>query len=169
LLILVTFCSLLMTAMVTWSGLAALALLLATLVVGLHLLSTAIGSHLRNHSDRVHPREPRQETPSPVAFNVTDQTSPGSQIRSPWHERRSTPLPWLPRLVISASFVGGMVGALVLDGRAGDRASTAGVAVGSISLAVVAGWFAFAGYSFCGVFRHGLRDAMSNDHPDRPR
>jgi hypothetical protein len=91
------------------------------------------------------------------------------QQRSPWHQRRSTPLPWLPRLIVVASVSGGIVGALLLSGIVGDRSSVAGIVVGSLSLAVVAGWFAFVGYSFVGVFRHGLRDAMTEESRDQPR
>jgi hypothetical protein len=64
---------------------------------------------------------------------------------------------------------GGGVGAILLGGIMGDRSSLAGIIVGSLSLAVVAGWFAFVGYSFYGVFRHGLRDAMTQDRRDPPR
>jgi hypothetical protein len=64
---------------------------------------------------------------------------------------------------------GAIMGALLLSGLLGERSSPAGMIVGSISLAVVAGWFAFVGYSFYGVFRHGLRDALSEDRRDQPR
>jgi hypothetical protein len=38
-----------------------------------------------------------------------------------------------------------------------------------MSVAVVAGWFAFVSYSFYGVFRHGLRDALAHEHLNQPR
>jgi hypothetical protein len=65
--------------------------------------------------------------------------------------------------------LGCILGAVLLGGTLGQRSSVSGIAVGSISLGIVAGWFAFVGYSFYCVFRHGLRDAMSNDRRDPNR
>jgi len=65
--------------------------------------------------------------------------------------------------------LGALIGALLLSGLIGGRSSPAGIIVGSMSVAVVAGWFAFVGYSFYGVVRHGLRDAMTQDRRDPPR
>jgi len=156
LLVCFTLACLLMAAMAIVHAMTAMVLLLATLVVGLHLFSTALGSQLRAHANQPCDRQtPAANRPK------TDTQQPAT--RSPWHVRQSTPLPWLPRLVLAASLLGGAAGVVLLSGTIGDRTSTAGIAVGSISLAVVAGWFAFVGYSFYGVFRHGLRDAMVND------
>jgi hypothetical protein len=66
------------------------------------------------------------------------------------------------------SLCGGILGALVLAVANDRQASPAGIAVGAISIAVVAGWFAFVGYSFYGVFRHGLRQAMAEERHDPP-
>jgi hypothetical protein len=164
----VTFACLLLAAMVIWQGITALVLLLATLVIGFHLLSTALGSQLRVHANRIQHRDlPEYLSQVPrMALDTIQSNQPSKPTRSPWHERRSTPLPWLPKLVVSASFLGGILGAILLDGAVGDHTSAAGVAVGSVSMAVVAGWIAFVGYSFYGVFRHGLRDAMNDDRRD---
>jgi hypothetical protein len=163
----VTFACLLLAAMVIWQGVTAVVLLLATLVIGFHLLSTALGSQLRIHANRIQRRD-LPEYLSQVSNAAVDncRSNPQTHARSPWHERRSTPLPWLPKLVVLASFSGGVLGAVLLDGAVGHSTSAAGLAVGAFSVAVVAGWFAFVGYSFYGVFRHGLRDAMSDDHRD---
>jgi hypothetical protein len=163
----VTLICLLMAAMVTWNGLTALVLLLATLVVSLHLFSTALGTQLRWHANRT-----RSQHSATHACETTADRTPasfGPRSRSPWHERRSTPLPWLLRWITGASLIGAILGALLLGGTIGHHSSWAGIAVGSFSLGVVAGWFAFVGYSFYGVFRHGLRDAMAEDRRDQPR
>ena len=59
-------------------------------------------------------------------------------------------------LLSECHFAAAFWGALVLAVMNDRQTSPAGIAVGSISIAVVAGWFAFVGYSFYGVFRHGL-------------
>jgi hypothetical protein len=166
LLVFVSMISLLMAAIATTSGLTALVLLLATLVVTFHVFSTALGTQLRWHANRMQGRrasEPALSTPPPEPRTASPQP------RSPWHERRSTPLPWLPRLVGMAWLIGAIGGALLLGGTIGQRSSLAGIAVGSFSIGVVVAWFTFVGYSFYGVFRHGLRDAMAEDRREQPR
>jgi hypothetical protein len=41
--------------------------------------------------------------------------------------------------------------------------------VGSISLAVLGGWFAFLSGSFYGIFRHGLHEALTEQQSDETR
>lgn len=170
LLVFFTLTCLLMAAMATVDGSIAVVLVLATMVIVLHVFGTALGTQLRCHANHVRGHDGSQhETIGVVNRPVRTQlaASPPSPSRSPWHERRSTPLPWLPRLVIAAALFGGAVGVVLLSGTIGHRTSPAGIAVGSVSLAIVAGWFAFVGYSFYGVFRHGLRDAMAEDQRHR--
>jgi hypothetical protein len=69
-------------------------------------------------------------------------------------------LVWLPKLIAAGAVVGGCGGALLLALAMGGRTSLAGVAVGSISFAVIGAWFGFVGGSFYAIFRHGLRDAI---------
>jgi hypothetical protein len=167
-LLFVTLVCLLMAAMATWHGLTALVLLLATLVVVFHVFSTALGTQLRWHANRTR----RQGLPPPLARTPSEHsrvTSSQFKSRSPWHECRSTPLPWRLRWIVGASLLGCIVGAILLSGTIGHRSSWPGIALGSFSMGVVAGWFAFVGYSFYGVFRHGLRDAMTDDRRDGPR
>ena len=86
--------------------------------------------------------------------------------RSPWHRRGSTALPWLPRLITAGGLAGGVAGAILLSATVGHRTSAAGIVVGSVSLAVVGGWFAFLFGNFYGIFRHGLRDAVAEQRKD---
>ncbi len=164
----VAILSILMAAMATLQGVPSLVLLLASLVVAGHLFSTALGTQLRSHTNRTTgwhpPGAALTDRRAPSVYYPTEHVEKlHSTPRSPWHERCSTPLPWLARLIAAAFVVGAASGALLLWLTVGHETSQAGIIVGAFSLAVVASWFAFLGYSFYGVFRHGLRDAMLDD------
>jgi hypothetical protein len=172
LLVFVTLLSLLMAAMAVSQGRVALVLLLAALVVTLHVFSTALGTQLRAHANRTQSRDAFSGLgagPEPTRIPVAGATTVDERHRSPWHQRHGTPLPWLVRLIASAAVIGGVLGGVFLQLAVGHRASPAGVAVGAASLAVVGGWFAFLSYSFYGVFRHGLRDALAHEHRNHSR
>jgi hypothetical protein len=172
LLVFVTLLSLLMAAMAVSQGRIALVLLLAALVVTLHVFSTALGSQLRAHANRTQSRETASglgNLPRTIRTPVSIDASADRPHRSPWQQRHGTPLPWLVRLIASSALIGGIFGGLFLQFAVGHRATPAGVAVGAASVAVVAGWFAFLSYSFYGVFRHGLRDALAHERHHRPR
>jgi hypothetical protein len=166
LLAVVTFLSLLMAALVLLGGPLAMALVMVTLVVALHVLGTALGTQLRSRAKTRQSLEPSVSGAIHCAGSPTTRGHEEHRRRSPWHQRRSTPLPWLARLIAVAFVIGGVLGAVFLSVTVGRRTSPAGVAVGAFSIAVVAGWFTFVGYSFYGVFRHGVQDAMAND-PER--
>jgi hypothetical protein len=164
----VAILSILMAAMATLQGVPSLVLLLTSLVVAGHLFSTALGTQLRSHANRATGRyspgidlsDPRETSINcPTGHIETLQPTP----RSPWQVRHSTPLPWLARLIAAAFVIGAASGAMLLWLTVGHETSQAGIVVGAFSLAVVASWFAFLGYSFYGVFRHGLHDAMLDD------
>jgi hypothetical protein len=158
----VALLSTLLGAMVAAGGPLALLLLVAALVIGLHVTSTALGTKLRSRADRgqANDQHPRSQAPAEAwpPLNVPP--------RSPWHSARSTPLGWLPKLIIAGIALGGMGGAIFLMLLVGHRLSAAGLAVGSMSLAVLGGWFAFLAGSFCGIMRHGWREAVSEQMKD---
>jgi hypothetical protein len=168
LLAVVTLICLLLAAVVSSSGLAAAVLLLATLVVVFHVFSTALATQLRENTDQSIARQAASDESNGRNRFDTYGSVESPMPRSPWHARASTPLPWLPRFVVGVSFCGGILGALVLALTNDQHASPAGIVVGSISIAVVAGWFAFLGYSFYGVFRHGLKQAMADERREPP-
>jgi hypothetical protein len=167
LLAVVTLICLLLAAVVSSSGLAAAVLLLATLVVVFHIFSTVLATQLREHADQSIARHAMRNEAG-ASSSEFDRPVEIQLSRSPWHDRASTPLPWLPRFVLGVSFCGGILGAFVLALTNDRHASPAGIVVGSISIAVVAGWFSFLGYSFYGVFRHGLKQAMAEERRDPP-
>ncbi|HEX2477176.1 MAG TPA: hypothetical protein VHK01_20640 [Lacipirellulaceae bacterium] len=149
--------SLLLAGLVTLQGIPALAFLLAALVVTFHVFSTALGSRLRSHSDREQARSfgrPRLPLARP-------------SIPAPWYGREGDSVPWIPRLIATAVFFGGCLGAGFLTLTVGHRTSAAGLALGSISFAAISGWFAFLMGNFYVTFRRGLREALDNERKDQ--
>jgi hypothetical protein len=151
-------------------GLPALAVLLAVVVVCAHVFATALGSRLRARADEEQVFESAERLPIGSIASTSERLARvavvRSQPRSPWHARGTTALPWLRRLVLIAIAVGGVVGAGYLAVTIGYRTSPAGVVVGSLSVAILCGWFAFLCGSFYGVFRHGFRDAVAEQRND---
>jgi Na+-transporting methylmalonyl-CoA/oxaloacetate decarboxylase gamma subunit len=166
----VAVASTLMTAIVSVQGLTAVALLLAALVVVVHVLSTAIGSRLRAHANRELTSGPHDDAVDAARSAARSAVAAiQNSGRSPWHGRGSTVLPWLPRLIVAGVFLGGIVGGIFLTATIGHRTSPASILVGSASSAVLGGWFAFLGGSFYGIFRHGVREALSEQRKDESR
>jgi hypothetical protein len=166
LLVVFALATLLIATTATSHGLTAAVVMLAALVVTLHLLSTAIGTQLRSHADR---QIESRSLHRPGHVSDARTNSSPEQSRSPWHERRNTPLPWLYRLVTATVVLGAVAGVILLSGAIGHRSSPVGILVGSLSTAVLGGWIAFVGYSFYSVFRDGIRDAMAKDRRDHER
>jgi hypothetical protein len=161
-------CSFLLAGIVLSDGLTTLALSLAALVVLAHVFGTALGSRLRAQSDREHTwRSLNEAAESDGLASLGAPRLPTlNHSRSPWHGRRTTALPWLPRLIIAGVLSGGVGGGILLAMIIGHRTSMAGICVGAISLAVLGGWFSFLGGSFYGIFRHGLREALADQRRD---
>jgi hypothetical protein len=168
LLLFVTAICVLLSAMASSSGLTSLILLLAVAVVVMHVFATALGTKLQS---RIEQERLRREATQPTLYEsrarATEQSAKLQAIRSgprsPWHGRGSTYLPWLPRLVVSAMVIGGLVGGVLLGGMIGHRTSIEGIIVGAASFAVLGGWTSFLCGSFYGVFRHGFREALAEE------
>jgi len=170
LLLFVAAMSALFAALASSSGLVALVILLAVVVVTLHVLATALGTRLRARADREHNFEAPDRLPIGSIASASERSvrlaAVRSGPRSPWHARGTTVLPWLRRLVVAAIACGGIIGAAYLAITIGYRTSPAGVFVGGLSVAVLFGWFAFLLGNFYGVFRHGFRDALAEQQQD---
>jgi hypothetical protein len=156
----------LLAVIVSLPGLVAAALSLAVVVVVGHLFSTAVATRLRAQTDDSQRVADRPGAPASVIGTNAGESTTISLRRSPWHCRGGTSLPWLPRLIAGGILAGAIIGALLLAVTIGHRTSPTGIVVGSASLAVVGGWFAFVGGSFYGIFRHGLRDALTEQRKD---
>ena len=157
LLLFVAAVSLLLAGLVTLHGIPAIAFLLAALVVTFHVFSTALGSRLRSRTDRQQSGEfarPRR----PLARQ---------NIPLPWYGCDGDSVPWIPRLVATAVFFGGCLGAGFLSLTVGHQTSAAGLVLGSMSFAAISGWFAFLVGNFYATFRRGLREALDNERKDQ--
>jgi hypothetical protein len=155
----VAFLCILLAGMVIAKGIAALAVLMVALVIAAHVLSTALGSRLREAAD-----SQRSVHPHHSSFVVSPSTVAPS--RSPWHGRKCESLERLPLLIAAGVAIGGVGGGIFLAYAIGNRTSVAGIAIGALSLAVLGGWMAFLGSSFYAIFRDGLCDAISDQKTD---
>lgn len=164
----------LLAAMASSGGLIALVLLLAVAVMVMHAFATALGTKLQS---RIEQERLRQQAIQPrVDESISSDIDRSAKLeairsapRSPWHGRGCTYLPWLPRLVAGAMILGGLIGALLLDGTIGHPTSPEGIVVGAASFAVLGGWIAFLSGNFYGVFRHGFREALAEQQKDQAR
>lgn len=159
----------LLTGIASTHGLTAAVLLMAASVVMAHLFATALGSRLRERADRQQGWGGPEWRSMPADMEAEREARLDAvrrAPRSPWHGRGSTELPWLPRLIAAAAVIGGIAGALLLSLTTREQTSLGGIILGSVSLAVLCGWFAFLFGSFYGVFRHGFRDAVAEQRKD---
>lgn len=171
----VALASAVMAVLVSVSGPMAMSLVIAFTVIGLHLFSTALGSRLRLQASQVG----RNVVPKDVAETPTVQSSSlqeanransmASTAPAPWHRRGGTPLPWLPKLVVIGMLVGGIAGATLMALTLGPKRSAAAIAVSSLSLAVMGGWFGFLGGGFYAIVRHGVQHAVEHHESDENR
>jgi hypothetical protein len=170
LLFFVAVVSLLLALVVSSHGVTAMALLVLVMVVTVHLFGTALGTQLRSHANRTLTHYGRGTAADVLAQKAAIRslpvTIPRTLSRSPWYDRGSTPLPWVPKLVVATAILGGAVGAVLIAATIGYRTSLTGILVGSASVAVVSGWAAFLGGSFYGIFRHGFREAVAQHNKD---
>jgi hypothetical protein len=141
-------------------GFGPLALLLAISIVMLHLLSTAVGSHLREEADRE--AAIFRQSAEYAAHDSSSEAVSEVVSRSPLHTR-GRPMGRLPLWVAVGVVVGGLIGTAVLELTIGDRTTIVGIAVGAVSTAILGGWFAFLGGSFWAILRQGWRDAVSGE------
>ena len=113
----VAIVSFILAATVLSQGVAALAMLLASLVVAAHLFSTALASRLRSRADEARALARIRGTGPQRAEQFSEHANSPAiprSARSPWHARGTTSLPWLPRLILAGVIVGGILGASVL-------------------------------------------------------
>ncbi len=172
LLVFVAAISTLLAAVVSSSGLWAMVLVMATVVVAMHVFATALGTRLQSRMEKARLWNAPLECDESVAL-AAERSAKLAAIRlgprSPWHGRGCTYLPWLPRFIVVGMVLGGVAGMLVLEGAIGHRTTPAGIAVGATSFAVLSGWFAFLCGNFYGVFRHGFREALADEQNDQPQ
>ncbi len=149
-------------AAIGWLGIAgwmAAVVVVASLVA--HVAGNAIGTRLREATDRALAAGRRDDRPEPAA--LPDATPAFLEVRTP-----------LGRLVpVSAGIgavCGGFAGSVALSLL--TSASTAGAVLGGISSAVIGGLFGFLMASFVEIVRTSLREAIAAEDrrplPGRP-
>src|SRR4029077_21209508 len=121
---------------------------LAIAVVALHLMSTAVGSHLRAEADK----NTAVFKPSDVSVALASKATEAS--RSPLRTHGLS-MRWLRLLVATGAVIGGSLGAVLLELTNGSRTTSVGIAVGALSMAVLGAWCAFLGSSFSAILRRG--------------
>jgi hypothetical protein len=141
-------------------------MLLFVLAVALHVGGTAIGNRLRTHANERRAWEAARRGGDEAEDRHFTEPLPPTVFepsrRSPWHGY-DRPIRRLPLLVLAGLVFGGCAGLVVLGFTIGHRSTLAGIAVGSISTAVLGAWLAFVAASSWAIFRRGWRDAVE-DH-----
>jgi hypothetical protein len=159
--------SFLLAGLVTFQGIPAIAFLLAALVVAFHVFGNALGSKLRSQADRSGLSDQVLRSSRSSASGNPPSLATGKVMPPPWYGQGGNAVPWIPRLIATAVFFGGCLGAIFLTITVGDHTSAAGLAVGAVSLAAISGWFAFLGGHFYATVRRGLREALEDERTKR--
>ncbi len=136
-------------AAIGWLGLAGwLAALVVAASIAAHVAGNALGTRLREASDRDHarrgPRPPVAPLPQPL---------PPSRL-----ERRASLGSLVPISAAIGGCCGGVSGAVAL--RLLTSSSVAGAVLGGVSSAVIGGLAGFLGASFVEIVRTSVRDAV---------
>ena len=138
-------------------------LILAASVVVMHVSATVVSSRLRAHTDEQMQRVHRSVPEAGASPQIGAATAPARC--SPLQERASTKQR-LPRLALWSVACGAVAGGLSVEALEGPGASAAGIGVGAVSVAIMAGWSAFIGGNFYGMFRRGWSHALAHSTVD---
>jgi len=144
-------------AAIGWLGIAGwIAVAVALASVGMHVAGNALGTRLREATDRDLARLAGTFPPAP----------PLPRVSPTLLERRSD----LGRLTIVSGILGavcgGVIGAVAL--RLLVSASVAGTLLGGLSSAVVGGFVGFLAASFVAIVRSGLKEAIAAERHGLP-
>jgi hypothetical protein len=169
LLLYTAFLCLLLAGMVLTRGVGAAVVLLAALAVAAHVLSTALGSRLREFNGTRSDQQRwdgDQTNGTGDDAHVPDFATYCPQPRSSWHGHERIGRRRVMTLIFAGSLLGGILGGGFLFVDIGDRTSVAGIVIGAFSLVVLGGWLAFLASSFYMIFRHGLSEAIAEQQKD---
>ena len=152
------FCAVMVIAEGPWP----LVIFSSLLLVGAHVMSTAIGTRLRDTSSDVrnwlltqpdaHLEQP-QVSDRPLD-QVREQLPPSSPLATKQRVTR-----WTSFFVIVGILIGLIGGATTIGFTIGQRIGWAGWLVGTISCGVLGAWLAFLASTFGAIARHAWRDA----------
>ena len=161
--------SALLAVLVAVNGYWKVAVLVAVMIVVSHMVATVLGGRLRQHAEqrrRWHAKRGGFD-PDEAASRVT--TKPFADLDLPPASplgSRTTRLPWLWMFMASGAVLAAVAGATSLVKLVGDRATIAGLALGTFSAATLGAWIVFAASGFVGIFRHAWSDAVSQQRRD---
>jgi hypothetical protein len=147
-------------------GLLLVAVLLVILVVGAHVMSTFVGTRLRDGSTTttqweaaygIRPNEPNLaiDQPRGVRDGLRGRAAQQLQGRGPVVRRL-----WL--FVAAGSLAGAGGGLGLVIATFWPRIGLAAMLAGSLAAAILGGWIAFLGCSFFGITRRAWREALDD-------
>ena len=142
-------------AAIHWLGLAGwLAVVVLFASVAMHVAGNALGTRLREATDRDLARVRRH----PLTLAVVDPPAHPGHL-----ERRSDLGRLIPVSVALGSLCGGLAGGTCLLML--TSSSLAGAVLGGVSSAVIGGLLGFLGASFVEIVRTSLREAIAAERP----
>lgn len=158
----VTLFCLFCAVMVLTDGPWPLVIASAVLLVGAHVMSTAIGNRLRDTSDEVSQwllTRPGVQNERPrVSNKPLEQLRADLPPSSPLASKVSVAR-WTRWFIIGGVSLGLIGGALAIGLTIGERIGWAGWLVGTLSCGILGAWLAFLGSTFGAIARHAWRDA----------
>lgn len=152
-------------------GLLLMALLLVVLVGGAHVLSTFVGTRLRDGSTAtsgweaaygLRPSEPYLAVNQPRTRRGGDRRPTARQL-----QERGPVVRRLSLLVASGSLIGVGGSVWLMVATFWPRIGTVAILAGGLASAILGGWIAFLGCSFFGITRRAWREAVE-DTEGRP-
>ena len=147
-------------------------ILVAVMIVISHVVATVIGSRLRQHAEHRRRWQARQGYGDPDEAASRVAIKPFGELNLPPASplgNRSTRMPWLWLLMAVGAVLAATGGAALLVKTVGDRATIAGLVLGTFSAAVLGAWIVFMASGFVGIFRHAWKDAVSQQREDRQK
>ncbi len=147
-------------------------ILVAVMIIISHVVATVLGSRLRQHAEQRRRWHTRQGLGDPDEAASRVAPKPFGELDLPPASplgNRSTRMPWLWLLMACGAILAATGGATLLVKTVGDRATMAGLALGTFSVAMLGAWMVFVASGFVGIFQHAWSDAVSQQRQDRQK
>ena len=161
--------SALLAVLTAVNGYWKVAIVVAVMVIVSHMVATLFGSRLRKHAEQRQRWHLKQGELDPDEAASRVATRPFAELDHPPASplgSRTTQLPWLWWLMIFGAVSAAVAGATALVTLVGDRATIAGLALGTFSAAALGAWMVFVASGFVVILRHAWSDAVSQQRQD---
>jgi hypothetical protein len=156
--------SVLFGAMSAVGGMLALALLLLTIVVAAHVLSTFVGTRLRDGSTAASAWEAASGRRPLEPYLAIDSRRPatdaGEKGRVRHLQGHGLFVRWMLIAVAACGLVGAAACAVVMAALLWPKIGVPGIVAGAIAGGILAAWAAFLGLSFYIILRRAWREAV---------